>query len=550
MLISLSIQNYALIDNLEIDFKKGFSTITGETGAGKSILLGAMGLLLGNRADSSVLRNKDAKCIVEGMFSIGAYKLKDLFKAEDVDYEEEMTIRRQISENGKSRAFVNDNPVNLNFLKLLGEKLIDIHSQHQSLLLSDQSFQLNTLDAFTDHSDKLETYKTVFRTYRKIQKELLSLVEQNAKLHQERDYFQYQYDELEMANLSLGEQDELEREQNELSHAEEIKSTLGLVYSAYYSENQSIIESIKDTHRNLESLSKIYAKVDELANRLSSSYYELKDIVEEIERLGEGIEVNPERLEVVNQRLDLIYTLQQKHKVGNIAELLALKTELANKLDGISVDEQRIKDLKLQLDELESELERLAVEIHEKRILASPKLSGELESLLNSLGMPHAKFEVTIEKLDKLTATGKDQVNFYFSANKNVQPQQLSKVASGGEISRVMLSLKYLLAKSIVLPTIIFDEIDTGVSGEIADKMGGLMKGLSKKIQVISITHLPQVASKGDNHYQVFKEEDQQTSTNIKLLDEDERVIQIAKMLSGEGISKAALENAVELLNK
>ena len=550
MLKSLLVQNYALINHLDIQFHPGFSIITGETGAGKSILLGALGLILGQRADTGVLHDKSGKCIVEGVFEIENYDLKSFFEENDIDFEKTTTIRREISESGKSRAFINDTPVNLNLLRDLTARLVDIHSQHETLLLSDSLFQMEVLDVLAGVSSDLSSYKKVYQEFRATERLFAQLMDEARQAATDLDYFQFQLIQLEEARLSAGEQEELEEEQKALSHAEEIQSNLALSSGLLSVGDNSILPVLKEALSALLKVQGFYPKLESLSERLNSSLIELKDISVEIERLAGSIEIDPGRLLLVNERLDLIYGLQQKHKVATVEELLAIRDELAGKVSHIQSYDEEIEKTAHRLEELKKSVASLAVIISEKRKGVVPSMEEKVMDILRNLGIPNASFRISITDLPDYSIHGIDKVVYLFSANKQTTPMELSRVASGGELSRVMLSLKSLVSESRLLPTIIFDEIDAGVSGEIADKMGNILRKMSKGIQLVNITHLPQVASKGDSHYFVYKQDNEKaTYTHIKLLNPEERILEIARMLSGEELTDAAIRNARELMS-
>lgn len=551
MLQSIYIQNYALINELEIDFNKGLNIITGETGAGKSILLGALSLILGQRADTTVLKDKSKKCFVEAQFDISKYELKALFEQNDVDYEDITTIRREIANNGKSRAFINDTPVNLTVLKELSTSLIDIHSQHQNLLLGDDYFQLGLVDSFANHKDLLTTYRLKFDEYNQVKSDYNSLVSNADKAKTDLDYLQFQFDQLNDLKLIDGEQEEFEAELEQLTHAEEIKINLSKSISLFTGEDISVISNLKEIRSYIDAISKYIKEGEEVSQRVRSTYLELQDINSELERINERVEHNPERMDFVNERLNSIYSLQQKHKVSTIKELIDLKDELEQKISVITSYDFETDKLKKRLDECRSKLQGFADQISSNRKLVIPDIEQNVVEILNLLGIPNAAFKIEQEKLDEFLSTGTEMIKFLFSANKNIALEDLSKVASGGEMSRLMLSIKSLFVQTSTLPTIIFDEIDTGTSGEIADKMGTIIKKISENIQVINITHLPQIASKGDYHYLVYKQDNEETTnTYIKQLDQEERINEIAKMLSGENLTDAAIENAKVLLHK
>lgn len=551
MLKTLSIRNYALIDALEIDLAKGLTIITGETGAGKSILLGALGLLLGDRADSTSLYDKEQKCVVEGTFQVKEYGLKDFFEENDLDYANETVIRREITPEGKSRAFINDTPVNISLLKMIANNLVDVHSQHETLTLNESSFQLEAVDAVAGTTDLLADYKSAFKSFRKISEQLRDLNEKEAKAKKDLDYFNFQFEELNAAQLKKDQQPELEAELQTLENAEAIKS--GLSKSAFTLDGaeESLLAALTEIKNTLSQLAKFNPQVAQLSERINSAHIELKDIASELESLNDEIVHDPKRIEEVQERLDVIYRLQQKHSVKTIEELIVLRDELEKKISDIGSLETQIKTLEAEQAKLNAKVLDLAGKLSKKRATAAPKLAKEVKDTLQQLGMPNAELNVQIEKLEAPTASGMDKVTFLFSANKGSAPQQLNKVASGGELSRLMLSLKSLLAKHTSLPTIIFDEIDSGISGDVAAKTGLILEQMSDTMQVLTITHLPQVASKGKSHLFVYKEEGgKRTVTKIKTLTKDERVQEIAKMLSAGKVGDAAIKNAKELLSR
>ncbi|MEN8120186.1 MAG: DNA repair protein RecN [Bacteroidota bacterium] len=551
MIKSLSIKNYALIDSIEIDFFPGFSIITGETGAGKSILMGALSLITGQRADTSVLKDDTRKCVVEGNFLLTNYGLKEFFAINELDYANETILRREISPAGKSRAFINDTPVNLNILRDLSLKLIDIHSQHQNLNLNQSEFQLKVVDSYASNSDLLSEYQSKFTGYKTIKRQLEGLKTEALQSKDDFEYLNFQFNELESAKIINGEQEELEEESKTLNHTEEIQRNLAVIHNSMSEEDASILLNLKEAYQAASRIIPFYNKIESIEERLNSAFIELKDIDAEVELMLGDIEFDPARIEYVNSRLDLIYSLQQKHKVSSVADLLEIKEQLDKKLQNIISFDDQIDLLEKNLKSTTKELSVLANTLNDNRLNALPDIEKYVSDQLEQLGMPEAQFKIEQETLTEFSINGKDKISFLFTANKNVAVQNISKVASGGEISRLMLSIKSLLSKSIGLPTIIFDEIDTGVSGEIADKMGNIMQNMSENMQVLNITHLPQVAAKGDTHYLVFKGENNQTSaTGIKKLSGDERLQELAKMLSGENITKEAIENAKVLLHK
>jgi DNA repair protein RecN (Recombination protein N) len=550
MLRSLSIRNYALINAVEIDLSKGLTIITGETGAGKSILLGALGLLLGDRADLAALSDPSQKCVVEGTFDISAYRMKDFFADNDLDYSPETIIRREISAEGKSRAFINDTPVNVSVLKNIAALLVDVHSQHETLTLGESAFQLSIVDAVAGTDELLAECKSAFRQYRKTNEQLLALQEMEAQSKKDLDYFRFQFDELETAALKGGEQPELEQELETLENAETIKSGLSRSSFALDGAESSLIAGLAEIKNTLGQLAKFNPQIAQLSERVNSAHIELKDLARELELLEGVIVHDPKRAEIVGERLDLIYRLQQKHGLKTIEELISLRDELGKKIEAIGSLEDQIKAAEKELDTIRKKLLDLSAKLSKKRSAAALKLEKEVKETLSLLGMPNAVLSVSIEALSEPRETGMDRVSFLFSANKGSAPQPLNKVASGGELSRLMLSLKALLARHTALPTIIFDEIDSGISGDVAAKMGSILNQMAQSMQVITITHLPQVASKGQSHLFVYKEESGKRSlTRIKPLTKDERINEIAKMLSAGKVGEAALKNAKELLS-
>jgi DNA repair protein RecN (Recombination protein N) len=549
MLKHLSVQNYALIDKLEVELTDGLTIITGETGAGKSILLGALGLIAGSRADTQSLQDKTKKCIIEAAFSIKEYKLKDFFKDNELDYEAISTIRREINPEGKSRAFINDTPVTLNQLKELGERLIDIHSQHQTLFLNGADFQLSVVDAFAKHEDVLTEYKSEFKNYKSLEKQLNELIERESQAKKDLDYFQFQFNELEDANLKVGEQVEMEQELETLNNAEDIKLNLSKAAFSLAGGEQNLLSSFNEIKAILNSLSKFKPEIAELNTRINSAYIELKDISNELESLEQEIVYDPKRIELLNEKLDAIYRLQQKHQVKTIDELIAIKEELSNKLLDFSSLETEIQKTKSALEQSTKALTAKSKTLSDNRKKVIPKIEKEIATLLSALSMPNAQLKINQTALESFGTTGIDKISFLFSANKGSDFKELNKVASGGELSRLMLSIKSLIAELTALPTIIFDEIDTGVSGDVADKVGSIMNTMSDKMQVITITHLPQIASKGASHLFVYKEDkNNKTYSNIKKLNNEERIQEIAKMLSTGSPTAAAISNAKELL--
>lgn len=551
MLRSLYIQNYALIESLDIVFNAGFSVITGETGAGKSIILGAIGLLLGQRADTKSIRQGATKCIIEARFDITAYNFQEFFEQNELEYETECIFRREIAASGKSRGFINDTPVSLAQMRELGEQLIDVHSQHQNLLLNREDFQLNVLDVLAGNGDLLNNYTLLYVTWKNLHEELADLKEKALQSSADEDYLRFQLTQLEEAKLSEGEQEELEQEAEMLTHAEEIKAGLYKANVILTSDEQGLLSSLKDAVSTLQNIEKVYLPAAELSERMRSSYIELKDIAEEIGDREESVSFNPARMEEVTDRLNLIYSLQQKHRVSSVAELLQLQEEYNAKLSEITSFDIQIEALNKQLAAEYDKLKAQAAKLTAKRAEAARVVEKQMVNRLIPLGMPNIRFCVEMETKKELGASGGDTVAFLFSANKNGMLQKISSVASGGEIARVMLSMKAMIAGAIKLPTIIFDEIDTGVSGEIADKMADIMQEMAQQErQVISITHLPQIASRGTAHYLVYKQDNEtETNSHIRLLSQEERVLEIARMLSGATLTDAALNNAKELLS-
>jgi DNA repair protein RecN (Recombination protein N) len=549
MLIKLFVQNYALIKELDVELESGLTIITGETGAGKSILLGALSLILGTRADSSVLLDKNEKCIVEGTFRIDDYEISDFFSSNELDYEPITTLRREINPTGKSRAFINDTPVTINLLKELGDRLIDIHSQHQTLMLNDNSFQLNLIDSFSGTAALKDKYRAAFSGYRKLMKEYLVIKEKADKNKADLEYYQFQFNQLEEAKLKEGEQAELEAEQELLSHTEEIKLALSASSDLFYSENASILSMLREVKVNLAKISSFISEGENLHSRTESVLIELDDLAAEIEKLSVSIEADPARLLYVNNRLDTIYSLIQKHRVSNLDDLILRKKEIEGLINAIVTSDERLADIESMIKKESNQLKILSDEISEKRKSVLPDIELKITALLQQLGIPNAKFKISLIRLKEFSGSGIDQADFLFSANKQIAPENLARIASGGELSRVMLSLKSLLTKNNNLPTIIFDEIDSGVSGEVADKVGQILSGMGKYMQVINITHLPQVASRGNRHYHVYKDDtDNSTFTRVKLLSPEERILEVARLLSGSEVTETAMKNARELL--
>ena len=548
---SIYIRNYALIDELDISFTSGFSVITGETGAGKSIILGAIGLLLGQRADVKAIKNGASKCIVEARFHIANYGMEGFFADNDIEFDpEECILRREVSASGKSRAFINDTPASLTQMKLLGEKLIDIHSQHQNLLLNKEGFQLNILDILAQDEALLNRYQELYGRYKGVCRELEDFIAQAEKNRQDEDYIRFQLEQLEDAGLKEGELTALEQEAEMLSHAEEIKAGLYRAGQLIDGEENGALSMVKECIQSLQGISRVYPQADEWRERLHSCYIELKDIGHDFSVAEEEVEFNPGRLDFVNERLNLIYNLQQKHRVESLEELIALTDKYREQLEAITSFDDRIAALNRQKEELCAQVLKEAAALTAVRSGAARYIEAQMQALLVPLGMPNVRFAVDMSARKEPDSKGMDSVTFLFSANKNGMLQNVASIASGGEIARVMLSLKAMIAGAVKLPTIIFDEIDTGVSGSIAEKMALIMEDMGRQNrQVISITHLPQIAARGIAHYKVYKEDTETgTLSHIRLLDKEERVKEIANMLSGTTLTEAALNNARVLL--
>ena len=551
MLKHLYIKNYALIEQLDIDFETGFSVITGETGAGKSIILGAIGLLLGQRADSKAVKTGCQKCTIEAQFDISRYSLNEWFDENGLDIEEgECIIRRELTATGKSRGFINDTPVTVQQMKELGEMLVDIHSQHQNLLLQKTDFQLSILDIIADNEQLRSDYHNTFTEYKKNVRELEELKQMLTDSREKEDLMRFQLEELTAANLTDGEQEELEQEQEAATHTEEIKTALYEADNMLNGEGATL-DLLRQANSKLSSVTSLYAKIEPLSERMESALIELKDIANEVAREAENIDFNPERMAVVEERLDMIYTLQRKHHKNTIAELLQEQEHLSEIISGIDNSDEAIKDKEQLCQKLLDAASKLAEKLSQTRKKASAKIEKDICKRLEALGMPNVDFQIKIEQGD-FTSTGKDVVSFMFSANKGMALRPVAQVASGGEIARLMLSLKALISATVKLPTIIFDEIDTGVSGKIAEKMAEIMKEMGNSgRQVISITHLPQIAALGTYHYKVEKHDTKEITTTImRQLNDDERIDEIAQMLSGSDITDAAKTNAKELLKR
>lgn len=553
MLQSLKIRNYALIEHLDIDFHNGFSVITGETGAGKSILLGAIGLLLGQRADLRMIKSGQLRCCIEALFDLSAYDFSTFFSDHNLDFDgSECIIRRELTSAGKSRAFINDTPVALTELKEIGELLIDIHSQHQNMFLNKEDFQLRVLDSLALDNKELASYKNLYKTYVQTQEQYRKAKEQAENDLKEQEFFSFQLQQLREAKLIETEEQDLEQELSTLEHAEDIKNTLYRGIDIFENENAGIIGNLKELQKSLETIAPVYAPAEELRNRLESCYIELKDIDAELSDKVEYVEFNPQRLTFVNERLSLIHELEQKFHVNSVVALIELEKELTQRLSDIENHENRLHELETNIQEMERQLDEIASQVSAMRARAARELENGMHEKLLPLGMPNARFEVSMQSNLPFMSKGKDKVTFLFSANKNIPLQPVSQIASGGEISRLMLTLKVMISNVVNLPTIIFDEIDTGVSGHIAECMAHMMKSMSQDgtCQVISITHLPQIAARGDYHYRVYKTEEEETTTShIIRLNQDERIEELARMLSGSILTQAAIDNAKTLLS-
>ena len=555
MIKNLQIDNYALIEHLDIDFHPGFSVITGETGAGKSIILGAIGLLLGQRADSKSIKTGERRCVIEATFDVEGYELDDFFARNELDFDgKECIIRRELTSSGKSRSFINDTPASLVQLKEIGEQLIDVHSQHKNLLLVKEDFQISVLDIIGNNAKLLEKYKNEYTQYKSLLKQWEDAKAVALQSRKDEDFLRFQVGQLADANLKEGEQQELEEESEILSHAEDIKQALYMSGASLQSINDSgsdVLQLVKQSINTLKGITDVFPAAEELVQRLDSCYIELKDIVDEIETKADDVEFNPQRLDIVNERLSMIYTLEKKHQVNTVEELLKIQSELEAKLLLIDNSDEMIEQLQRRCDAQYNKVYDLAKSLSSSRKKAAEIVEKEMVERLILLGMPNVQFKADIKSLEeRLNASGIDHVTFLFSANKNEALKDIAQVASGGEIARVMLSLKAMIAGAVKLPTIIFDEIDTGVSGSIADKMAKIMREMgNQNRQVISITHLPQIAALGASHYKVYKEDNEQsTVSHIIELTPEQRIEEIAHMLSGENITQAALDNAKELI--
>lgn len=552
MLDSLHIKNYALIETLDIDFQSGFSVITGETGAGKSIMLGAIGLLLGQRADAKAIKTGQPKCVVEARFSISNYGLEPFFESLDIDYEPDHCImRREVLKSGKSRGFINDTPATLQQMRSLGEKLIDVHSQHQNLLLNKQGFQLNILDILAQDETQLSDYQSTYAEWQNLVKELDKLRSQAEQTRNDQDYLRFQLDQLDAAQLIPGEQEQLEKELETMSHSEEIRTALFKVSQLVASADDSLLTRMKDSIHSLRNVSGFFPQAEQWADRLETCSIDLKDILHDIDDAEDAVEFDPQSLDKVNMRLDTLYALMKKHRVQTDVELINLREDFRRRLNDIEAYDDTLSKLEADKDALYELLEKKAAILTDLRTMSALTVEKKMQELLLPLGMPNVRFAVRLSPRSQPDPTGVDSVTFLFSANKNTPLQDVSAIASGGEIARVMLSLKAMIAGAVKLPTIIFDEIDTGVSGKIAEKMAHIMRDIGNhERQVISITHLPQIAAQGSVHYKVYKEDlDTGTVSRIVRLSQEDRVIEIANMLSGETLTQAAITNARELLN-
>ncbi len=551
MLKRLHIDNYALIESSEIDFESGFTVITGETGAGKSILLGALGLLMGDKVETKYFKDAEKKCVIEATFDLSNYKLQPFFEENELEYDDETIIRKEIQTSGKARQFVNDSPVPLSVLKSLGDRLIDIHSQHQNLLIKDDEFQLSVVDAVADTKGELEQYTTQYRNWKKLSAELEKLKQQQEQDRENQDYLESQLEKLASANLVEGEQGELEEEQNVLSNADAIRESLGNAYWNMEDDESSIASRLKESINSMNKVVDMVSGMEELVERSNSLLADIKDISATLSDYIEKVESDPKRLEFIQQRLDTIYTLERRFKVDSVEELIQTRKDLEKRVARFTSSSEELDDLEKEVEKARKELSKCAKVLSDKRSSNADKIADSIVQNLVEMGMPASKLKVEVSQTDGFSPLGIDQVRFLFSANKDKTLLPISDIASGGEISRVMLSLKNLLSQVSSLPTVILDEIDTGISGEVAGRMGKVMKKMATRMQVISITHLPQIAAQGDNHFMVFKaDKGEKIVSSIKLLNENERVDEIAQMLSGASPTDAARANARELMSK
>lgn len=549
MLKNLKIENYALIEHLDIDFTDGLSVITGETGAGKSIIIGALSLVLGHRADTKIILSDSGKCVVEAVFDISAYNLQHFFDQWELDYSDECIVRREVLPSGKSRAFINDTPVNLQQIKELISLLVDIHSQHENLLLSNADFQLNVVDTVADTSVELNQYRAIFDNYQTLRRQLKTLQSDAEKIIAERDYALFQFNQLKEAKLVDGEQDTLEEELKIMNHSQDITESLSTVSQIFDNDEIGVVSQLKTAANNIHRLSEYLGRADEFYERIDSAMIDIKDIAVEIDNILNNTEFSIERKNFVEDRLNMIYSLQQKHKVATVGELLDIQSDFEQKINLIDNFDEEIARLQRETADVESQLSEAAKRLTIKRMSVRKPVVEHVERMLNDLGMPNGRFEIVFSALDGFAPSGADKIEFLFSANKNRPPLPISEIASGGEMSRLMLIVKSLISTTKALPTIIFDEIDTGISGEIAKKMGEIMEQMAENMQVIAISHLPQIASKGRTHYKVFKDETKdKTQTNIIQLSANERIMEIAEMMAGKNPSRSALDSAAEML--
>lgn len=550
MITQLSIKNYALIEDIKVNFKQGFTIITGETGAGKSILLGALSLLLGKRADLSSVKNSEKKCVIEGEFNIASYQLNPIFESENLDYEDITIIRREILPNGKSRAFVNDTPVNLSALAILAEKLIDIHNQHQTLEISSQEFQFNVIDALADNNYLLENYVNNLKVYKEKNNRIQKLTDSKNQAQKELDYHTFLLDELENVKLKPGEIQELEDELDKLNNVESIQENLNEIAQLMNNEEIGLFQILNEIKSRTNKLKNLSSSFDSLISRLENIQIELRDIHLDIHSEINAAEANPERLQEINDRLQILHRLMTKHQTTRVEDLIEIRNKLSQKVEETTGIDLQIIKLQQEISTLENDLNETALKIYKARMSVKKGLIENLEKTLIGLGMPNARFKIELTHTENFTETGKDELTFLFTANKGESFGEIKKIASGGELSRIMLAIKSILAKYSQLPTIIFDEIDTGVSGEVANKIAEILQSMSQKMQVISITHLPQIAAKGNHHFKVFKEDlKNQTVTKLKELSYENRITELAEMLSGEKKSDSAMAHARELLN-
>jgi DNA repair protein RecN (Recombination protein N) len=551
MLKQLSIKNFALIENMEFQFSNGLAIITGETGAGKSILLGALGLVTGQRAETSFIRDKEKKTIIEAIFDVSNYELREAFEVEDVDYEEECIVRREIKSNGQSRGFINDMPVSLKQMKNIGDLLLDIHSQHQNLLLSDKDFQMNMIDIFAQNTPILKEYNELYIKYKTLKKSLEILLEEQKQFLAEKDYLQFQFDELYDAKIELNEIEQLEEELKILENAEEIKVVLSAINHIVEEDEINVLQLLSELKIKLGSIEKLGEKYSSISERLKSVIIELNDISAESQDLSTEIEYNPERILAIQDRLNLLNGLKHKHRCDSEADLIELLSQIEEKLLKTANFDDKIEKIKLEIKTIENELERHAIELSKRRNTHAPTLTQKIESILKLLGMNMAEVKMEISELENFNEKGKNSVSLLLKSNKGGEFYPINKIASGGEISRLMLSIKSILAQAKSLPTVIFDEIDTGVSGEVAAKLGNIIEEMGKSMQVVAITHLPQIAARGNQHFKVYKDNESETTVSkINKLNKEERIMEIAQMLSSDKITDISLANAQQLLNQ